>query len=506
MGNLSQKVFSDNLKVTSGQIILRVSSIGFLILYARVLTPFELSVLPIFTIIGGMSTLLFNFGLFPTLVREVPKILEKDREKAISLLHTSSLIITLGVAIFSVFTFLFASKIASIFFKESNFSNFIELMSAGFFLMGVNQIFNYNMTATSEFGKLTLKNIGSRLCQKILGIALFFLWGIKGLIIGFNLGIAIGIVMSIYFLRRYIFKRFRWYPLKKLLKFSFPYYIESFLMYFRRQGDQLIVGAFLNPADLSAYYIAARLFDNLNLFKESISQTIAPALAKVSDSEPKRMKKSFRKINTLLSYFAIPLCFLAASLSFAFVNLVGGKKYFNAAIPAAILCFVMLLYFLIIPLNRCVFILGKPIERLKITAVQSFSMLLFLFLLIRDFGISGVAFSRLVAMILTMIYAYFALRKLMLIRLDIVAIGNSLFASVVMASIISFAQIIFYKLYLIPLYAFIGISIFFLLFIKTLRNEDLEIIKDVLPMRKKIIFQVLYLLRPNLKTHIERYE
>ena len=116
MGNLSQKVFSDNLKVTSGQVILRVSSILFLIFYARVLTAFELSVLPIFAIIGGMSTLLFNFGLFPTLVREVPKLLEKDKSRAISLLHTSSLIIAIGVGVFAILTFLFSGKIASIFF------------------------------------------------------------------------------------------------------------------------------------------------------------------------------------------------------------------------------------------------------------------------------------------------------------------------------------------------------------------------------------------------------
>jgi len=58
--SLSQKVFSDNLKLTSGQITLRVFSILFLIFYARVLTPFELSVLPVFAVIAGMSTLLFN--------------------------------------------------------------------------------------------------------------------------------------------------------------------------------------------------------------------------------------------------------------------------------------------------------------------------------------------------------------------------------------------------------------------------------------------------------------
>jgi len=464
MGNLAQKVFSDNLKVTSGQVIFKVSSIVFLIFYARVLTPFELSVLPIFAIIGGMSTLLFNFGLFPTLIREVPKLLEKDKSRAISLLHTS------------------------------------------FFLSGLNQILTYAMRATSEFGKMVLRNITLGIAQRLLGIALFFIWGIKGLIIGFNLGIGIGVVMSLYFLRSYIFRRFRWYPIKKLLKFSFPYYIESFLMYFRSQGDQLIVGTFLSPAALSAYYVARRLFANLDLFRESIAQTIAPALARISDSKQQRIEQSFKKINNLLSYFAIPLCFLAASLSFAFVNLVGGEKYLNAMFPAAILCFTLLLYFFLGPLNGAVLVLGKPVERFKITAVQSFSILLFLTLLIRNFGISGAAFSQLLAITVTLVYSYFTLRKLMVIRLDIRAIGNSFFASAVMASVISFAQVIFYKLYLIPLYAFIGVFAFFLLFIKMLRNEDLEIIEDVLPMRIKSIIKILYWFRPDLRTHVERYE
>lgn len=502
MKSLSQKVFSDNLKVTSGQVILRVFSILFLIFYARVLTPFELSILPVFAVLAGISTLLFEFGLFPTLVREVPKLLEKDREKAISLLHTSSLIIAIGVAIFSTLTFLFSSKIASIFFKEPEFAYLIELMSIGFFLTGLNDILTADMRATSEFGKLTLRNITFRISQRVLGIALFFIWGIRGLIIGFNLGIAIGVIMSIYFLRRYLFTRFRWYPIKELLKFSFPYYIEGYLHYFRNQGDQLIVGAFLSPAHLSAYYIARRLFDNLDIFRISIDQTITPALSKLSSSGAKRVEESFTKISILFPYFVIPLCFLAASLSFAFVNLAGGEKYLNATIPAIILCFTLLLYFFMIPLSRSIFVLGNPVERLKITAIHSFLILLFLILLTRNLGILGVALSRLLAVIVTLIYAYFALRKLMVIKFDSKAVTNSLFASMVMASIISFAQIIYYKLYLVPLYAAIGILVFFFLFVKMLRKHELELIKSVLPMRIKGVTQILYRLKPSLKVEV----
>jgi O-antigen/teichoic acid export membrane protein len=197
--NLYQKVFSDNLKVSSGQVILRALAIPFLIFYARVLTPFELSVFPIFTVLAAMSTVFFNFGLFPTIVREVPKLLNNNKEKAISLLQTGSLIVAIGVVIFTILTFILSAWIASVFFKGSEHANIIKLMSIGFFFFGLFTIIKYNFAATSEFGKLALTSVISGIMFKVFPIIFYLLWGVTGLIIGMDSALGVTVFISLFF-------------------------------------------------------------------------------------------------------------------------------------------------------------------------------------------------------------------------------------------------------------------------------------------------------------------
>jgi O-antigen/teichoic acid export membrane protein len=354
------------------------------------------------------------------------------------------------------------------------------------------------MRSTSQFGSLALKNVISGLGQQILGICLYLLWGIKGLVMGINIGLAITVFISLYLLKNYIFEKFRLYPLGRLVKFSSPYYIEAYLHYFRNQGDQLIIGAFLNPVSLSTYYIAKRLFESLYVLIEILNQTMTPALSKATSFGRENIEKIFTKISCLFAYFFIPLSFLGASLSYAFANLVGGEKYMSATVPAIIFCFAILLYSFYLIISMFIFVLGKPAQMLKFIAFQSFSVLLFLILLIQTFGIIGAALSQLIAVSATLIYGYFALRRLMMVNFDARAIINSLLAAMIMVLIISFAQMLYFKLYLIPLYISISILIFFSILVKMLRKNDLELIHSVLPIRPNHMTKILYKLWPSL--------
>ncbi len=487
MSSLSKKVFSDNLVVMTGEVILRVFYFAFFIVYVRLLSPFELSVLPIFAMIAAVVATVSNLGLPVSVVREVPRLIDDDREIALSLIQSSTALSVLVALFFSILAYVLAPIIAGVVLKSWESAYIIQWMSVGFFLYAVDVALSYNMRALSQFHGLTVKNTVLGISERLLGIAFYLIWGIKGLVMGFNVSLILGVSLSLYFLRGVLFKRVKKHSRTNLVKFSFPYYIEGFLTFLQGQADQVIVATFFSPLVLAKYYVAKRLSDSVELFKESLDQTLTPALSKLSNLGKSGMEDGLRKAVTIISFFAVPLCLLASSCSYAFLFLAGKGSYLDATGIAVLLCVSAVFLFFIVPVTRCIFVLAKPVEKLKLTAVQSICFVGFLILFVSALDIVGAALGRLAYVSLSLVYALFVLKRIIRVRLDLGTIGKSILASLAMALFVASAQLVYFSIYLVPVYILGGCILWIFTSLVLLKKSEIQTIVSVLPKSKTIL-------------------
>jgi len=487
------------MQLFSANAFVRILSILALAFYTRHLTKEELSLIPIYGMIGGMSILLTNFGILPTFVKLLPSLFKKDEEKARSLIRTGLILILPGVFIFSFFTFVFSRNISLLIFNKENYSVFINIMSIGFFCTGFRQIANYLFWSTARFEKQSLVITIEIITRIVLSITLVFVYGVIGLVIGFVFGSIISSFLSLHFLKDVIFKsNNKTYKMSKLLKESIPFYLESYLMYFRSQGDQLIVTSLLGVELLAVYYIARRIYDALITFFESLDKVVTENLSKERYNK-KLFEEKIYKLFSLNAYLVIPLIFGIVGLTPFLINLLFGSSFQGAVVPSIILCFTLLVQFYWgITIGRSIFIFKSSTSRFKLTLVESVFLMLFLLIFTNVLSIVGIALARLLASIIAGVYGFLVIRKIINIKINIYSTLISFFSSTLLSAVLLIGQFINANYFYIPLYLAFGFLLFLILIHEKISSEYYSVLNSFLPINiQDPIEKVLKVFRRN---------
>lgn len=481
------------LKRLGGQTATWIITIAFFIFAGRILTKVELAAIAVFIIIDSASQAIAALGVGTTGIKKIPIFLTEGKKKeAAALLKSCISIPIIPLVLVSCGVFLLSDRISAFFFKESGYAFLIKLIALGILFSGINVFLSYGVRAIQRFGILSVGQIITGTAQRIFAIGFYFLYGIKGIIFGFIIGSLIGIFFFIYNLRDIFSLKSGLYPIRSLISYSFPYYIEGFARYFTMQGDQLIIGAFLNPASLATYFIAIKFFETLYLIISAWGDALIPKIAELSAESKERVELGYRKTSRYFSLFFIPLCFLFIGLSPFFIDIIGGGKYPEAVLPAIILSTAALVYGFKGLIEIGVFILGRPFDRLKFELIASSLLMFFTVSLIGILDLQGAAVGRLLAVIIAFVYGIFALRKFMDVRFDTGAIKCAMPASLVLAVILLILQYMYYNVAVIPLYLTLGIAAFMFVFSRTLVEEDFTLLKQIIPSKFGGLIKIFY--------------
>lgn len=430
-------------KLILAEIIIKPVSLVALIFYMRYLSKEELSILPIFEMLGSMSSIILGFGLFPTFIRNLPQLFKKSIEEARSIIASGSLILFSSSLIFSIIIYIYSNEISILLFKHSEYTYFLKIMCLGFTFMTIRKIFEYILWSSSRFSLMSINKIIYTILNASLSICLYFLFGLKGLVLGLVFKEIISAIIAFLFIKDILYiKKIKFYPIKDLLSKSFPFYIESYFIYFIIQGDNWIIASFLGPIPLSIYYVAKRLYNFLYIFYDSFDKVVTAELAKNIKS-PDIVIKKLIKITNLTMQALVPSVLFIISLIPAFIQISSDDKYIESIIPSIILCFTILIQFLWRPINRVLFIINPPITRLKLTLMESFTFIISLFLFTKILSEIGVALSLFLSNILGGIYAIHILRR----NIDFYIPIQKHLTSIIISFVMSFYLIIFSYLY-----------------------------------------------------------
>jgi len=256
--------------------------------------------------------------------------------------------------------------------------------------------------------------------------------------------------------------------------------------------DQLAIGLFLAPSSLALYFVSRKLVSFVGMGIEAFFEPIIPKIAELKASGIKKIEGAFNKNSRYLSFVLLPLVFLIASLSRFLIRLIGGLKYADGGALVAILCFAVLTYGYFSLYLIYVYVIGKPIFRLKLELFATIGYLILCGILIYTFKEIGVAIAKFVTFGLAALYAGTLLKKQCRAVFDKEALRNTLFASFIMFLVLVGLQLMCYRLFLIPIYILIGITVFMFPFCRNLKKKDIQLAEQLLPRNFFWIIKVFF--------------
>ncbi|MEP0178012.1 MAG: oligosaccharide flippase family protein [Paraglaciecola sp.] len=424
-------------KLLSTKVFTKAMGVIVLAIYTRLLTKDELVVIPLFFMLTSIAAIPLNFGIYPILVKKLPLMLKNDISEGKKLFWTCASFLSVGGLIVSVLIYLFSDFLAELLLNSNEQKIIIELTSIACFLFVIESIADRLLWATERFGKTARIQLTIAIVRPIITISCYFSFGLMGLVGGLVLSQLLTTLLSAYYLRDYLFKeKPQFLALPPVLKESLPFYAESFLMYFRREGDNWFVTVVLGPSSLSIYYVAKTVYTAFNAIYDAIDRVIVTRYAK--EFENKDFKNTIQKTNDYLVQIIIPFIFISITFLPVAILLVGGNEFAGAIYPASILLLALLISIMRIPLNRAMFVATKSKFRLYMTLTESIFLGLSLALLAPYYGIAGIAISRVIAQIGGAAYGVIMVGHILNIYLR-----YKLFFTVLILSTLSFSLVYF---------------------------------------------------------------
>lgn len=405
-------VARDLTRLLGVNVITRALGIVALIIYARLLPPTELAALPVFFILGSFVTVPLNFGLFPTLMREVPALLERDRAAALGMIRTVAFTVGGGIILVGAAYAAFAPALSRFFYDSPDWAWLFLWIVPGAVARGIDDILTFVLRSTREFGILAEKKLVIEVATPVAAVAGIWMLGVRGLVLGLGLGVVLGLAWGAFRARAYLVGPSTRVALAPLVRRSAPYYAESGLFFLTNQGDQALVAVLMSPMALAAYYLARRIPDALGLLLLSIEEVMGPTLARARVEARNGLDQVFRRFTVAVAAFVLPTAALAACFAWAFTRLIGAEAYAEVTPAIVVLALGLTVQGAMTIVSQSALALGHPRDRLKVTAVWGV-LLLVLTAVVAPWGLVAVAAGRVAAVTIATVVGARLLRHLL---------------------------------------------------------------------------------------------
>jgi len=473
------------MQLASANVAVKFLGVLMIAFFARYLSKEELAVLPVYEMLAALSGIFFSFGIQPTFLRLLPAKYAENVDEARSLIFTGGILFISGATAFAVSVFLLADWLNPILFKGQEFAHLIRIFSVGFFFISVKNFSHALLWSTSRFDRISIVQLTAAIGRAVFLAGFLLIWGLKGLALGLVINEVLCASLSAYFIRDIIIgPRVAFYPMHSLLKESWPFYFEGFLIYFRSQGDNWIVATMLGPAAMSVYFVAKRLPMTMVMFMESLDKIVTSEISK-RRNDPEEIKGYIRSLFLVNSHVTLPGTVFVMGLAPLFILLVAGNAYMDAVVPCLILCAVLPIQALQIPLGRGIFVIHPPKVRVLMTVVESVVLIACLFVLAPLFSENGIALSRVIAAGAGLVMALLVLRKSIGLGLPWNQAALSALFAAIMAGVMLALQSWTSNLWFAPVYAMAGILVFLVLVSLFNSRAYYAIVNTVMPFTFK---------------------
>jgi len=266
---------------------------------ARLLTPNAFGVMGMIQTTIALINMMNQFGLAPAIIQG-----ENLNQKRLSSLFWFNMLI--GFIMTSVVYF--SSNLIALFFSQPELTELLKLISVVFTIVSFSFIQQSLLRKEMKFKELFNINIISTILYGVITIILALNnFGVHALVYGF---IAKNIVVTLLITLYY-----KWFPsvffsfnmIKDLLDFGIYVFGTSFINYFNRNLDYLLIGRFLGSEALGYYTLAYKLMlVPVRKIGGVINNTFLPAFSEIKDNKLS-IKKYYLNVLGLIALITFPM-------------------------------------------------------------------------------------------------------------------------------------------------------------------------------------------------------
>ena len=460
-----------------------VGAIGFGII-ARLITKTEMGVYVTLSLVFALAQIGASFAFPSAAVKFIAELRGQNDEKGAAGV-AFQIFRFAGVAsiLFGSFVFLFSTQICYLLTRTTGYVEVFKILALDLIFAGVLPSLNGIMIGLQKLKQLAGLNIVVYIISKVLSIAFLLVnLGLWGVILGWLIGDLCGFLLfSGYILRSFGMPCFG-FSLKRILGFSWPIYLSSWVGFGYNWFDRTLLLAYLPLADVGVYNVAVTAFGVMASIPGAISTALFPQYSELQGRDGMRsLEKAVSTASRYVSYVVVPLAVGLAATARPAISLFAGRAYEMGAIPLAILS----LFGAVTCVRAALSDIFSIAERTKVSALLSLIVLsisVFLgILLLPSTGVLGATILRGVAMVLGLVLMLEVLRRMRLfaVGFDFEALWKSWFASFIMAGAVLGFQLLLYSKYLLPLYVLAGgvVYLVMLRFLRAVRAHDIHLVK-----------------------------
>jgi PST family polysaccharide transporter len=322
MTSLKKQLFSGVVFTAIGRYSYIIINVLITAVLARILTPADFGVVAIATVIINFFSMLSDMGIGPAIIQN------KELKNA-DLRSIFTLTLWMGIGL-SVIFFLLA-PVFSFYYDNENLLSIIQLFSISIFLHCADIVPHNLIVKSKRFSFIAYSSIIIQVICGVLSIWGAFLgMGIYALLIQPILSSIMRCVVDItqYFIMPVI--KIKKTSISKIYSYSIYQFMFSFINYFSRNLDKLVVGRIFGVSELGYYEKSYRL---MMLPVGNLSNIITPAIQPIFSEfqhDKKLLYHRSMKIFRIFAMMGFPLSILLFFCSKEIILITFGPQWYGA--------------------------------------------------------------------------------------------------------------------------------------------------------------------------------
>ena len=324
----------------------------------------------------------------------------------------------LSIGILLTTTGLFGAGLFANFYHQPELTPIIRLLSLSFIINPLRRVQEALLSRQFKFKIQAVNSLFAVFASGLVGVSMALMgYGIWSLVGQQLTNEIVGVLV--------LWKVSDWRPgwrisqqhFQELFSFGINVMGISFLNFFNRRADDLLIGYFLGPVALGYYTVAYRLLlVSTNLLNAITGGCALPVFSKMQ-TQPERMRNAFYKSVNFTGAIAIPAFIGLAVLAPEIIPVVFGQQWLPSIPVMQILAFIGILH-AVFSFNGIVMMaMGKPSWKFKINILNAVSNVVSFVLVVR-WGIIAVAAAYVIRGYLLAPIPIWAIYKLLRIKIS----------------------------------------------------------------------------------------
>lgn len=377
--------------------------------------------------LGGIFTVVAEFGFYQIMVREISRP-GADEKKIASNIFTLRLI-------FSLFVFLAAPLIGFFLPYSAQVRWGIFLGMFGFWFLSGGQVLVGVFQKYLRMDKIAIAELAGRAIQLILTVLLIKNdLGFLPLVAALSFSSLINFSLILFLVGRYIKVSLSFdFPFwRGILKQSYPLALSNLLVMVYFSFGSLLLSVLKPAADVGIFRLAFKVLEGLIFFPAMFVGLVMPLLSGAADNK-ERFKQIFQRSLDILLIFVWPLILGSYMLAGPIILLLGGQGYFEASSVLQILMFAVGAIFLSTLFSYSLISLSQQKKMLIISGVGAIFNLAINLIFIPRYSYLAVAWASLLTEFMVAILMAGAILRQIKMRPSLKVGGKSLAAALVMS-------------------------------------------------------------------------